>query len=133
MNVSGIKSEKCIYFNHGTSQSAGVAILFPQNLDFELCVKTTDINSRLLLSKIKIDNIRYVLCNIYVPTREHKTDQNYFIKSLKDTLIPYANENIPLGGDFNFYLDFKLDKIDTMSNIGENIIESNRLFQRFIS
>ncbi len=28
-----------IYFNHGTSQSAGVAILFPQNLYFELCEK----------------------------------------------------------------------------------------------
>ncbi len=28
-----------IYFNHGTSQSAGVAILFPQNLDFELSEK----------------------------------------------------------------------------------------------
>ncbi len=46
---------------------------------------------------------------------------NYF-KSLKDTLIPYANENILLGGDFNFYLDLKLEKIDTMSNKGDNII-----------
>ncbi len=25
-----------IYMNHGSSQSAGVAILFPKNLDFEL-------------------------------------------------------------------------------------------------
>ncbi len=30
--------------------------------------------------------------------------------------MPYANENILLGGDLNFYLDLKLDKIDTMSN-----------------
>ncbi len=59
---------------------------------------------------------------MYAPTREHKTDQNNFIKYLKETLIPYANENILLGGDFNFYLDLKLDKIDTMSNKSDNII-----------
>ncbi len=78
-----------IYFNHGTSQSAGVAILFPQNLDFELSGKNA-INGKLLLTDIKIDNTTYVLWNIYGPTREHKTDQNHFIKSLKDTVIPYT-------------------------------------------
>ncbi len=77
-----------IYFNHGTSQSAGVAILFPQNLDFKLCEQNPDINGRLLLTKIKIDSTTYVLCNIYAPTREHKNDQNNLIKSLKDPLIP---------------------------------------------
>ncbi len=111
-----------IYFNHGTSQSAGVVILFPQNLDFELCEKKADLNGRLLITKSKIDNTTYVLCNIYAPTRQHKTDQNHFIKYLKETLIPYANENILLGGDFNFYLDLKLDKIDNMSNKSDNII-----------
>ncbi len=84
--------------------------------------KEEDIKSMLLLTKIKIDNTTYVLCSIYSPTREHKTDQNNFIKYLKDTLIPYANENILLGGDLNFYLDLKLDKRDTMFNKGDNII-----------
>ncbi len=74
-----------MYFNHGTSQSEGVAILFLQNLNFELCEKKADLNGRLLITKIKIDNNIYVLCNIYGPTREHKTDQNNFIKYLKET------------------------------------------------
>ncbi len=84
--------------------------------------KKKDINSKLFLTKIKVDNTRYVLCNIYAPIREHKTAQHNFIKSVMYTLIPYANENILLGGDLNFYLDLKLDKIDTMSNKGDNII-----------
>ncbi len=54
--------------------------------------------------------------------REHKTDQNNFIKYLKETLILYAKETNLLGGDFNFYLDLKVDKIDTMSNKSDNII-----------
>ncbi len=96
-----------IYFNHGTSQSAGVAIIFPQNVDFECCEKNPDINGRFLLTKIKIDNTTYVLCNIYAPIENTKLIKILFIKSLKDTLNPYANENILLGGDFNFYLDLK--------------------------
>ncbi len=117
-------------FNHGTSQSACVAILIPQNLDFELCEKK-DLNSKLLITKIKVDNTIYVLCNIYAPTREHKTDQNIFIIVLKDTLIQYANENVLLGGDFNCYPDLKLDKIDIMSNKNDNITLHTRLRDLF--
>ncbi len=71
---------------------------------------------------MNLDNTTYVLCNMYAPTREHKTNQINVIKSSKDTLILYANQNILLGGDFNFYLDLQLDKIDNMSNQGDNII-----------
>ncbi len=59
---------------------------------------------------------------IFIPQlKNRKLIKIMFIK-LKDTLIPYANENICLGGDFDFYLDLKLDKIDTISNKGDNII-----------
>ena len=62
----------------------------------------------------------FVLCNVYAPTREHKKDQNDFIQLLKNTLVPFANENLIIGGDFNFYLNLMLDKIDLMSNKNDN-------------
>ncbi len=48
----------------------------------------------LLVTKIKINNTIYVLCNVYAPTKEHKSDQNNFINIVKDTLSLYVNENI---------------------------------------
>ncbi len=99
-----------------------VANLFLQNIDFELCNNKKDSQGRLLVTKIKIEQTVYVLCNVYAPTREHKSELNNFIKVVKDTLAPYVNENILLGEDFNFYMDLKLDKIESMSNKHDNII-----------
>ncbi len=56
--------------------------------------KKVDLQGKLLVTKIKIDNTIYVLCNVYAPTREHKSDQNNFINIVKYTLAPYVNENI---------------------------------------
>ncbi len=38
-------------FSNDTSNSSGVAILLPSNIDFELCEKKCDNESRLLLLK----------------------------------------------------------------------------------
>ncbi len=50
-----------IIFNHGTSNSEGVTILFPKNLDFELCEKRTDCDGRLLvIAKVTINSVMYM-------------------------------------------------------------------------
>ncbi len=100
----------------------GVAILFPSNFDFELCDKKYDIEGRLLLLKVKIQSNTYVLFNVCSPTQDHKLDQNKFTSKIKKELGPFANENIILGGDFNFYMNPKLDKMDNMSGKNDDPI-----------
>ena len=44
------------------------------------------------------------------------------IKKLKAVLISYENEHMLIGGNFNLYLNPKLDKLDTMSNQHDNLV-----------
>ncbi len=98
------EQEGDIFFSNRTSQSSGLSILFPKNINYKICNKKSDSDSRLLILKTKIDENPYVLCNVYVPTQDHKHDQ------------------INLGGNFNLHLNPKLDKIDRMSNKSDNIV-----------
>ena len=109
-----------IMFSHGESNSKGVCILIPPDIDYDVQDKITDNEGRLLILKIKINNSIYILCNIYAPTRDNKLAQNNFITFLKNTINQFDNENIIIGGDFNLYLNPKLDKLDSMSNKSDN-------------
>ncbi len=46
---------------------------------------------------------------------------------IKNSFSTYINENILLGGDFNFYLNPNLDKLDSMSNKNDNTIYRNEV------
>ncbi len=94
-------------------------MLFHSYINFELCEKS-DNEGRMLIGKLKIQSNTYVLCNIYALTQDHKLKQNNFIKNLKNELTSFASENILIGGDLNFYIEKKLDKIDSMININDN-------------
>ena len=109
-----------IFYSHGTSNSTGVCILVPLNIDCHVQDKITDNNGRIIIMKLKINNDIYILCNIYAPTRDHKAQQIQFITEFKQMITPFQNENLILGGDFNLYLNLKLDKLDCMSNKGDN-------------
>ena len=109
-----------IYFSHGTSSSKGVCILIPHKLNITINDKITDSEGRLIILNINYDSCKYILCNVYFPTRDHKTEQNNFMKILQDHLSPFENDNLLVGGDFNLYLDPKLDKLDTMTNKNDN-------------
>jgi exonuclease III len=116
-----------IYFSNGLSNSAGVAILFPPCLDYEVCDTVRDEDGRVVLLKVKIQNSMYILCNIYAPTQDHKNDQNNFIVKVKNMLAPYVNENIILSGDFNVCMNPQLDKQDGMSTRGDNVNYRNEV------
>ncbi len=42
-------------------------------------------------------------------------------------MVPFEGESTLLGGDFNFYMDPKLDKLDSMSNKSDNPIYRNEI------
>ncbi len=61
---------------------------------------------------------------MYAPTQDYQFYQNNFSNKINEELTPFANESILLWGDFNFYMQPKLDKMDSMSNRYDNFIYS---------
>ena len=109
-----------ILFSHGSSNSKGVAILFPTHLEFNMIEDFHDSDGRIIGCKISVDNDEVVLINIYAPTRDHQKDQLDFLDELKHFITLYENEIIIAAGDYNVYMNRNLDKLDTMSNSGDN-------------
>ncbi len=120
-----------ILFSNGNSNSTGVAILFPKNLEFTVLDEFKDENGRLVGTKIKIDDDEYVMMNVYYPTRDHKADQVIFLETMKDHVMKYENEILIIGGDFNLYVDKKLDKLDSMPDTNDNPNYRNELISLF--
>ena len=109
-----------IIFSHGSSNSRGVAVLFPPRFDIKIKDCVTDNNGRMILISITFENDAYILVNIYAPTKDHRIEQNNFITELKDIISAYKGQTMLIGGDFNFYMDPSLDKLDTMSQLNDN-------------
>ncbi len=95
-----------------TSNSKGDAILILQNIEYSMCDKITDIEGRILIVKLKINEICFIICNVYAPIRDHKKEQISFINLLKDKLSNLEQDNILIEGDLKLYLYPKLDKQD---------------------
>ncbi len=102
-----------IYFSHGTTASKGVAILFPNNNseEYKILQNIGDTEGRILILTIETSTCKFVIGNIYAPTKDHLEDQKCFLKTLRDKLLVYLGENIIIGGDFNVVRDSLKDKI----------------------
>ena len=86
--------------SHGSSHSRGVMILFKPRLDVDFEKINADNFGRCILAETIIDGTKMVLVNIYAPN--DATQQAVFLRDVsKEFLIPYANDNLVLGGDFN--------------------------------
>ena len=101
-----------IVFSHGTSTSRGVAILIPSNLQMSFNIITTfrDLTGRILLIECNIETNRYVIVNIYAPTKDMQKKQLDFLNDLKDALDNFSDKTLIIGGDFNTCLDPYVDK-----------------------
>ncbi len=74
-------------FSHGTSNSRGVATLFPPNLDFNILEKFNEENGRFILLKCIFEE-----------------DQLDFINFLKSHINKFDTENIIMGATSIFIL-----------------------------
>ena len=54
-----------VFYSRGTPQSFGVLIAFFGNLSFSVSKQVADKSGRILILDVNIDEIRYVLANIY--------------------------------------------------------------------
>lgn len=97
-------------FSHGLTNKCGVAILTPPNIDFKVIDTIRDNEGRFLKISIEINDTLFYFINIYVPTKDHKPEQNKFLKFLLHHLTDICDENVLVGGDFNITLNPELDK-----------------------
>ena len=95
-------------WHHGTSQSCGVAYF--GNLNFSVNKRVGDKNGRILILDANIDEIRYVLVNIYSANTE--VEQVQVLSKLSELMknINFSEENcIVLAGDPNVFFHSKLE------------------------
>ncbi len=109
-----------IWFSHRTSNTNKVVTLFPKGSDIILRDKMVDLDGRLLVLQITLNNIDFSIINGYAPTRDYRTQQLEFISKLKQQLALTENETILMGGEFNFYMSKSIDKLDSMSTFNDN-------------
>lgn len=94
----------CI-FNSKSSNSRGVAILFNNNIDYEIHQQLKDENGNLLMADISVHGKRFSLAAIYGPNN----DSPLFFKSLFEEIDRLANESVIICGDFSLVLDPEMD------------------------
>ncbi len=90
------------HFSHGTSNSRGVATIVPPNVDYTILEKYSDNNGRFLPVKCKCEETIYIIINCYAPRQQYKKDQIDFINFIKPHIYNFENENIIMGGNFNY-------------------------------
>ena len=109
-----------LYF-HMVVQTVGVRkIPFSDCFEFEPVKQYSDNDGRYVIVDIKHHNNIYTIASIYAPTKDKETEQIRVFKSLTENLQSFNQENLIIGGDFNVYMNPRLDKLDSMTLINDN-------------
>ena len=101
-----------LFFAHGKANSCGVAIGFCGNDELNIFSKKCDDNGRILMLETKISDEIFLLINLYNTNLE--CDQlTTFSNLLKffEEIDDISNKSIISGGDFNLFLDCKLEAV----------------------
>ena len=111
------------FSSHGSNHSCGVAILVHKSLDFKLISLRIDNEGRYLILEAIIQEMRFVLINIYEPNKT--SNQSSYFLALSE-LIPVehlreSNHKFLIGGDFNVALQPSLDCSGGNTTIKESI------------
>ena len=96
----------CIFSSHGTTQSAGVTILFKHRTPCKVQFISQDLQGRFVILKIEGNRQQYQLFNVYGPNAD---DAEFFHRLFYEMDALEVDLNI-LGGDFNLVLVKYIDK-----------------------
>ena len=113
-------------FSNGKPNSCGVVIGYVGSKSFVLANQTTDKIGRFLLIEAIIDDVKFVLINIYNSNTESQqlltlTELHKILQTVDDT----GNKIIIIGGDFNFHFNSKLESKVGKSALKEEIYWKN--------
>ena len=95
-----------IWYSHGTSNSAGVAILTDKKCPFKPLDTLSDKSGRFLLVRGEMQGERILFANLYGPNRD---DPEYFQECFKNIEKMGIDRKI-IGGDLNAILDNSTDR-----------------------
>lgn len=101
-----------IIFDHGSSHSRGVAVLFGSSLDYKIVDKVTSNEGRFIILKAEIQGKECILINSYLPNLEK--DQVTLLKSVITKIENIGARDcmaIIWGGDFNLCFDLNLEAV----------------------
>ena len=100
-----------MYLCHGTSRSAGVAVLF-KNFKGKVVSQHKDEHGHWLILILDIDNFKLILINIYGYniTNQNKLLLEEIALRLDSLKLKYSTNNVIIGGDINLVQDEFLDK-----------------------
>ena len=88
------------------NKTKGVAVLFSRYCNFNLIKEYGDPEGRFILIKGTLDEKMYTFVSYYAPNRGQKR----FFTQMLDTLRPFMEGIIVMGGDSNLAFDIGLDK-----------------------
>ncbi len=111
------------YHSSSVGKSRGVAIILHKSIPFVCSKVVADPNGRYLIVSDDLCNMLVLLVNIY----GLNLDNDSFIKALFSTLPDMFSHFLILGGDFNCWLDPRLDCSFTRSSLpstSAKVIES---------
>ena len=94
-----------IVASHGTTASAGVAIMFNRNLNYKLLKVSTDPNGRFVIIDVEINQKILTLVNVYAPNK----DSPEFFTDIFKFQQEHENSEIVMGGDFNMIMNPTID------------------------
>ncbi len=92
-------------FSEGTSDSRGVAILFSDDLDYEILSKEIDNDGNYIILDLKVLSYRFSLAVVYGPNR----DKPSFYHDLGENIKQFKNSSVVMVGDWNIPMDYNLD------------------------
>ena len=98
------------FFSHGKRNSCGVLISYIGTHNFVVNNQKTDNDGRILILDVTINDLNFVLINLYNNNTE--TEQVYVLNNLSSFLEKFdvtLEKNLILAGDFNLFLNSKFD------------------------
>jgi exonuclease III len=99
-----------VYFSHGLTNSRGVVTIIPKHLGGNSQIFYKDLDGRILIVELNINNTIYYIINVYAPSSSDEKEKLNFLEKLNNELNPIMNNNIIIGGDWNVVLDPQIDK-----------------------
>lgn len=95
--------------SHGISNSAGVAILFSNDMNMNIIKVEEFVKGRLLLVQIECEGVIFVLVNVYAPN--NGSERITFFTKLMSVVEKYDDSVcLIFGGDWNCTIDFTVDR-----------------------
>lgn len=105
------------FFNNGSQSSRGVAILVSRKSPINVLQITADDDGRVICMDLELDGKIYTVGSFYAPTQDKPAEQLVALEDLEQALLELTSDSIVLGGDFNCFLDPKLDKNTHTSSV----------------